>query len=82
MTLLGNWPLWWSLVETFTPQIITVLIWIMGGLIIALVWVWLAFLMARFCGANSAERTGSTYRPSDERIQGNPHLIEQGSTPV
>ncbi len=75
----------WALIEQHTPQIITVLIWIAGGLVIALVWVGLAFLMAHFCGANERTDGSTESRPTmgpGRRVKGRANLIEQGSTPV
>lgn len=71
----------WALIEQHTSQIITVLIWIAGGLVIALVWVGLALLMARFCGMNERPADRPTMGPG-RRVKGNSKLIEQGSTPV
>ena len=73
----------WALIEYYTPLIITALSWVAGGLVIALVWVALAFLMARFCATNERPVAPPVMkRGPGRRVQGNAHLIEQESTPV
>ena len=59
--------------------LLTALAWTGGGVFLAVLWVWVALKLARFCGTNDAP---VLRRGPGNRVQGNPLLIEQESTPV